>query len=95
MTAEPRTAALVILRPGAGNDVRRFFSEAEFNVGPLVGESFSIEAPRELMESWFGDFAEREGTDAELDLGRLPPEVAGAVRAVATQAPPDFGPTSY
>lgn len=73
---------------------RRFFSESGFQVGPLVGVSFSIEGPRELMEAWFQDFADREGTDAELSLDRLPPEVAGGVRAVATQAPPDFGPTS-
>lgn len=92
-----RVAALVVLRPGAqaGESVRRAFEAAGFTVGPLVGRSFSIEGPKELMQTRFPDFAASEGTGAELRAGWLDDELSGDVQAVVSEPPPDFGPTSY
>jgi hypothetical protein len=91
-----RVAALVVLRDAEqGEQVRQWFAQAQFTVGPLVGISFSIEAPRALMESHFPDFAEHEGTGAELRLDHLPREIADRVQAVVSEAPPEFGPRSY
>jgi len=99
MTAEPRVAALVVLDPATLPETaartRGAFAQAGFAVGPLVGISYSIEAPRELMESWFPDFTGKEGTGAELSLEQVPPEVAAGIQAVVSEAPPDFGPGSF
>jgi hypothetical protein len=57
--------------------------------------SFSIETTRPLMEEWFPDFAEREGTGAELGLDKLPETVARPVQAVVSEAPPEFGPGAW
>jgi hypothetical protein len=94
--SKPATA-LVVLRPGAqaGEGVRRTFEAAGFTVGPLVGRSFSIEGPRELMEAHFPDFADGEGTGAELRHDWLDDEHSRDVQAVVSEPPPDFGPTSY
>ena len=81
--------------PEGAARVREVLARAGFTVGPLIGISFSIEGPRELMESTFPDFREREGSGAELGLERLPPDAAEDIQAVVSEAPPDFGPTSY
>ncbi|MDA0136620.1 hypothetical protein [Solirubrobacter deserti] len=90
-------AVLVVLRADTetGERIRLWFEQAGFTAGPLVGISFSVEAPRELLEERFPDFAGNEGTGAELRLDRLPGDVAADVQAVVSEAPPDFGPTSY
>jgi hypothetical protein len=86
-------AALIVLHEGAeGERVRSWFEDAGFRVGPLVGISFSIEAARRRMGEVFPDFAAAEGRDRELSLDVLPAEIRSAVRAAATEAPPDFGP---
>ena len=91
-----RVAALAIVRdPQDAERVRGVFARAGFAVGPYVGISFSIESTRELMEAWLPDFSEREGSGAELSLERLPDDVRSAVQAVVSEAPPDFGPTSW
>jgi hypothetical protein len=64
--------------PDVAERARRYFAERGFEVGPLVGISFSITGPPGLME--------------ELDLEALPADVREAVHEVATEPPPDFGP---
>jgi hypothetical protein len=66
------------------------FSQLGFEVGPAVGASFSITAPRSHVEQVFGT---AEGL--ELPLDRLAPEVREHVQAVTFTPPPDFGPTEY
>jgi hypothetical protein len=90
-----KAAALVVLNEGAdGEPVRRWFASRGFVVGPQVGISFSIEAPRPHLTEHFQDYAEAEGTGAELSLDTLPGELRPAVSAVVSEAPPDFGPTN-
>jgi hypothetical protein len=71
---------------------RRFFAGQGFELGPLIGISFSITAPAEQMERQFEGFERLAGGGGELPLGGLPPEVRQSVRAVTVEAPPDFGP---
>lgn len=90
-------SALVLVHSpdGAGEGVehaRDFFSERGFEVGPLVGISFSIAGSSERMESQFADFEPQSGQERELSLDGLPPQVRKAVRTVTTEAPPAFGP---
>lgn len=92
MPERPVSALVVVRDPEEGERVSRFFAEQDFEVGPLVGISFSIAAPRQRMDRWFEDFEQLEGSGRELSLDALPPEIRGTVRAVATEAPPDFGP---
>lgn len=96
MCAEERTAALVVLKPGAGEAERakKYFADAGFELGPLVGISFSISGAAALMDQTFADFRALHGSGGELDLSKLPDDVRGVVRAVVTEAPPDFGPTA-
>jgi hypothetical protein len=81
--------------PESVAQARQAFADAGFTVGPVVGLSFSIEGPRDLMERTFPDFREREGTGTPLSLERQPPEVANHIEAVVSEAPPAFGPTDY
>jgi hypothetical protein len=98
VTGEPITAATVREHqpdPQAAERARRAFADAGFEVGPLVGISFSIAGPRRLLESRFPGFDELEGTGAELPLDRLPADTADAVAAVVSEKPPDFGPGNW
>jgi hypothetical protein len=98
VTGGPITAADVGRHapdPQAAERARRAFADAGFEVGELVGISFSIAGPRRLLEAWFPGFVKLEGTGAELPLDRLPSDVAETVQAVVTEAPPEFGPVSY
>ena len=85
-----RTLAEHTPDPNAVERARRWFTQAGFDVGPLVGTSFSIVASADRMSSVFPDFS--AGTERELGLDRLPAEVAESLQAVATESPPDFGP---
>jgi len=83
------------------------FSGAGFEVGPLVGNSFSITAPVGTFENVFKtelrrqehggieSVREHSSTSLELPLGALPPSVATLVAAVTFTPPPDFGPTRF
>jgi hypothetical protein len=104
MTEADLAAVLVVLRaqegeheadPEAAARVRRAMADAGFRLGPLVGISFAAEGSRERVESTFPRFRELQGTGAELSLERLPDDVTPYIRAVVSEAPPDFGPTSY
>jgi hypothetical protein len=72
-----------------------------FEVGPLVGTSFSISAPGEVFERVFG-VKPRPGSKGMLASGSyelpqdgLPLAVRNAVHAVTFTPPPDFGPRSF
>ena len=69
---------------------RRMFGELGFEIGPLVGLSFSIDGPRELFERVFPDFDAKEGTGEPFDLSRVPGDEA--LEAVLNEPPPAFGP---
>ena len=95
MAESANAAALVVLNEGVdGEPLRRWFAEQGFEVGPQVGISFSIEAPRPHLTEHFQDFDDAEGTGAELSLDTLPQELRPAVRAVVSEPPPEFGPTN-
>ena len=115
-TDEPAASALVILRTDAAGpahddavrpdpvSVRRVQDHLRslgFEVGPLIGTSFSITAPVDLFRRSFGDdppvaaaSPPRSVGDDLLDLpvDRLPDEAARAVRSITFSPPPDFGP---
>jgi hypothetical protein len=95
MADSANAAALVVLNEGAdGEPVRSWFAQQGFEVGPQVGISFSIEAARPHLTEHFQDFAEAEGSGAELSLDTLPEDLRPAVKAVVSEPPPDFGPTN-
>lgn len=84
------------------------FSEAGFEVGNMVGNSFSITAPKSTFENFFktklqveerGDVkvaaAEGAAKSHELPLKALPRNLSQLVDAVTFSPPPDFGPSSY
>jgi hypothetical protein len=66
--------------------VRNYFSSLGFEVGPIVGVSFSIEGDRSLFESTFGS------DTAELDLTRLPSSISSWLSEITRTEPPTFGP---
>ncbi len=91
--------------PESAARVKQFFASAGFEVGLLVGISFSITTTVELFESTFKThlrLAERGGVTAidpdraasyELPLQALPREIADNIAAVTFTPPVDFGPT--
>lgn len=84
----------------------RAFRDAGFDVGNVVGNSFSITGPSALFERTFDTRirAERGGTVKathadrreayELPLHALPQEARRIIDAVTFSPPPDFGPTN-
>jgi hypothetical protein len=87
---------------------RQTFERAGFDVGPLVGNSFSITAPMQVFNTMMDTRLQRDrrtkavkaaradGTAAfELPLSGLPQEVKSVIESVTFTPPPDFGPTSY
>jgi hypothetical protein len=73
--------------------VTQAFRDYGFDVGPLVGISFAITAPRELFESTFGvslKSAPVLGADLELPLASLAPAIAERVTAVTFTQPADL-----
>ncbi|MCP4542745.1 MAG: hypothetical protein GY832_36950 [Chloroflexi bacterium] len=83
------------------------FAVAGFDVGAMVGISFSISAPVSTFEQVFKTRLRQEdrgGVEAiqddgsgsyELSLDALPKSLADLVVAVAFTPPPDFGPTEF
>jgi hypothetical protein len=84
------------------------FQRAGFEVGNMVGNSFSITAPRSTFEKFFKiklQSKDRGGLKVaassgvpesyELPMKALPKDLAQHVAAVTFSPPPDFGPTSY
>ena len=87
---------------------RRAFASEGFEVGELVGNSFSITAPTSTFEKVFKVKLRRDeekgvraraGTGGEegyeLPTGKLTGDLKRHVAAVTFTPPPDFGPTSY
>ena len=81
--------------PEAVVQVQRVFREAAFEVGPMVGNSFSIAAPASTFERVFKTRLTMPPRTLELPLRALPNNVARLVEAVTFTPPPDFGPTGY
>ena len=91
----------------AAERVRQAFRARGFDVGPIVGTSFSITAPAQRFEEVFGvRVRPQEGggigavsgdddANLELPLSRLPDRLADGVAAVTFSPPPDFGPTNF
>jgi len=87
--------------------VRDAFTAAGFDVGAVVGNSFSISAPASVFENLFkthlrhkqegGIVSARvqESGSFELPPQALPWSVAKNVQAVTFTPPPDFGPTRF
>ena len=75
------------------------FKAAGFQVGPLVGISFSIAAPVQRFEEVFKVKAQRKGqlpfAATELPVSSLNPDLRRYIEAVLFTQPPDFGPGSY
>lgn len=84
------------------------FREAGFEVGNMVGNSFSITAPKSTFEKLFkiklqaedrGDVklagAKGASEGYELPLKALPEDLSQFVAAVTFSPPPDFGPSNY
>jgi hypothetical protein len=81
------------------------FKQAGFEVGNMVGNSFSITAPSSTFEKSFKiklEADDRGGLKAksarqgyELPLKALPGDLSQFVVAVTFSPPPDFGPSSY
>ena len=105
-THEGVTAATVersLPDPAALDRAQRFFEAAGFDIGPAVGPSFSITAPRDLFERTFGTRLEHDetlgikatGGGVELPLHVVPPELTDSLQAVTFTPPPAFGPTEY
>lgn len=77
--------------PEAVAETEAFFGQAGFEVGNVVGNSFSIAGPSSAFGRTFGERPER---GVELDLGALPDRVRRYLQAVTFTPPPDFGPTN-
>ncbi len=92
---------------GAADAAAETFRAQGFDVGPVVGVSFSIAGTVGIFESFFGLLL-RSGKDRtvefvvgekvlakELSGEKLPEGVRDCVQAVAFSPPPDFGPTEF
>jgi len=90
--------------PASARRVQEHLRELGFEVGALIGTSFSISAPVGLFRRSFGedvpvDAAEPRrgpagGGPHDLPVDRLPVDAARAVRSITFAPPPDFGPTA-
>lgn len=93
--------------PGAAAEATQAFAAMGFDVGDVVGISFSITAEVSTFEQVFetrlredgrgGVEAVRDDGSAsyELPLEPLPESLSNLVVAVTFTPPPDFGPTEY
>jgi len=95
-TEEPVTSANLARHapaPGAVAELSSFFATRGFEVGPLVGTSFSISAPARRFRQVFGPDQPTGRRDSlEFDTRALPPRLRGHLRAISFSEPPDFGP---
>jgi hypothetical protein len=90
--------------PGQARRVQDLLRSLGFDVGALIGTSFSISAPPWLFQRSFGQAPPTEPTvetadgashgpdHHELPVDRLPDEAAAAIEAIVFARPPDFGP---
>jgi hypothetical protein len=80
--------------PEAVAAVTRTFAAAGFEIGVVVGLSFSITARRSAFDAYFG-IANAGAQPGEVPLDRVPAAARHAVAAITFPPPPDFGPGSY
>jgi hypothetical protein len=80
-------------RADAAALARKTFEADSFDVGPLVGISFSIAAPVSTFERVFKTSI--AGSTLELPLDALPEPLRRVIEAVTFQRPLDFGPGAY
>ena len=79
------------------------FRSIGFEIGPLVGVTFSITAPAGTFENMFKADLQRSvkggveciGGDLEFPLDHLPDNVRKIIQTVTFTEPPDFGPTEF
>ncbi len=93
--------------PSAAARAQEAFRSKGFEVGPVVGVSFSAAGPLRAFEELLGmrirpgkdgtyDFvAKGKGLGHELSGEKLPEELRDAVQSIVFTRPPDFGPTNY
>lgn len=84
------------------SQTRAHFESLGFEVGALVGNSFSISAAPSRFEQHFHtkilhtiQFASLEDGSLELPVAGLPEEVKTNIYTVSFSAPPDFGPSNF
>ncbi len=84
------------------SQTRAHFESLGFEVGALVGNSFSISATPKKFEQHFQtkilhtkQFASLQDGSLELPVAHLPDEVKTTINAVSFSAPPDFGPGNF
>lgn len=87
--------------------VTEAFTAAGFDVGPMVGNSFSITAPVSTFEKVFRAQLRRQenggvvavkdddSSSYELPLAGLPQSLTELIEVVTFTPPPDFGPTEF
>jgi hypothetical protein len=78
--------------PNAAAKAAQQFAERGFVVGPVVGNSFSIEGPVDLFEQVFGRAPEvtSQSGGTALPLERLPQTVRDHVEAVVVPEAPEW-----
>jgi hypothetical protein len=80
--------------PKVASDIAQRFKDAGFEVGPVVGASFSITGPASVFTRFFK--VASPGSEAgEIPLDRVAAPVRRAVAAVTFPSPPDFGPGNF
>ena len=80
--------------PETVEKVTSWFASKGFEVGPAVGLSFSISAPKSVFEHVFKTKLARRKS-LKLPLEPIANKVAEEIEEVTFTPPPDFGPTSY
>ena len=83
--------------------VSNLFRSKDFEVGPLVGPTFSITASVNKFEALFKVDLQRGEKDAiecvggglEILLDNLPADARKIIQTVTFSEPPDFGPTEF
>jgi hypothetical protein len=102
----PATAATIasIMPPAQViSAITEEFRRRGFEIGPVVGTSFSISASPRTFEATFHTRLPRDengrldlnpaGQGYELPLAQIPHDISKNIQAVVFTPPPDFGPT--
>lgn len=92
-TAESATAERVselAPSPMAAERLAEFFTEAGYEVGPLVGISFSLTVPADDVASLLGD-----EIDGEYAHPSIPASLRRHIDTIVRERPIDFGPVSF
>lgn len=85
-------SAQIVLKPSslsAAESVAKALADAGFQVGSLVANNFSITAPAETFEIYFG--VELRPSEA-IPLSSVPASIRKKIESIVIPAKPDFGP---